>query len=42
MYSLRITCGSESLWLHGPSVTAPVRNARHQPIPLQGVYWTGL
>ncbi len=32
MYSLRITCGSESLWLHGPSVTAPVRGARRQPI----------
>jgi len=33
MYSLRITCGTESLWLHGPSVTAPVRGARRQPIP---------
>jgi hypothetical protein len=33
MYSLRITCGSESLWLHGPSVSAPVRGARRQPIP---------
>jgi len=33
MYSLRITCGAESLWLHGPSVAAPVRGARRQPIP---------
>lgn len=33
MYSLRITCGTESLWLHGPSAAAPVKGARRQPIP---------
>lgn len=33
MVSLRITCGSETFWLHGPLVAAPVKGARRQPIP---------
>lgn len=33
MYSLRITCGSETIWLHGPSVQPPLKGARRLPIP---------
>lgn len=33
MYSLRISCGNETLWLHGPSAQPPVKGARRQPIP---------
>lgn len=32
MYSLRITCGNETFWLHGPLAAAPVKGARRQPI----------
>jgi hypothetical protein len=33
MHSLRISCGNEILWLHGPLVLPPVKGARRQPIP---------
>ncbi|GAP12903.1 hypothetical protein LARV_00643 [Longilinea arvoryzae] len=33
MYSLRIACGSETVWLHGPSIQPPVKGARRLPIP---------
>ena len=33
MFSLRISCGNETIWLHGPSAQPPVKGSRRQPIP---------
>jgi len=33
MHSLRISCGTETLWLHGPLAQPPVKGSRRQPIP---------
>lgn len=33
MYSLRLSCGNETFWLHGPSSRPPVKGARRSPAP---------
>ncbi len=33
MFSLRMTCGSETVWLHGPSAQPPLKGARRLPLP---------